>query len=302
MPKNNSWDTEWLIFSRRARRGALVFLVIFICVSIAPDLYLNYIYNPDIRIETSLKKEGQEPKKSYRIPEEKFDPNTYSLEEWMAIGLSEKQAQSILNYLSKGGKLKYKEDVQKLYVVNSKLYKMLLPKIALPSRPQYDKNQSVEESKISSKDSSRTIAEDKKAVEKVVIGQLEINTASKEELMQIKGIGDYYAREILKRRKQFGGYVSLDELSGLYKMTPEKLEDLSEYLTVDPNKIKRINVNNASKTKLMGHALISLDMANSIVFIRENFGEFKSLDGLLQSPYIDQNKLKELSPYLTVDK
>jgi DNA uptake protein ComE-like DNA-binding protein len=51
----------------------------------------------------------------------------------------------------------------------------------------------------------------------------------------------------------------------------------------------------------MGHALISVDLANSIVFIRENFGEFKSLDGLLQSPYVDQNKLKELSPYLTVD-
>jgi DNA uptake protein ComE-like DNA-binding protein len=301
VPKKKSWDTDWLIFSRRARRGALVFLVIFIFVSIAPDLYLNYIYDPDIRIETSVKKKNQNQKKSYTIPEEKFDPNTYTLEEWMAIGLSEKQAQSIRNYFKKGGELKYREDLEKLYVVDNELYKGLLPKIALPSRPKYDENNSTKKSRSTWKDSSKTNFGKNRAIEEVFKGTMEINTASKEELMQIKGIGDYYAREIIKRRERYGGFVSLNELSEFYKMTPEKLKGLSKHLTVDPNEIKKINVNTASKTKLMGHALISVDLANSIVFIRENFGEFKSLDGLLQSPYVDQNKLKELSPYLTVD-
>jgi competence ComEA-like helix-hairpin-helix protein len=301
VPKKNSWDTDWLIFSRRARRGALVFLVIFICVSIAPDLYLNYFYDSDIQIETSVKKKKQEQKKSFVIPEEMFDPNKYTLEDWMAIGLSEKQCQSILKYLSKGGKLKYKEDVQKLYVIDSALYKDLLPKIALPSRPKYAGNDSSKKSNSTWKDSSKTSMNNNRANEEIFEGTLEINTASKEELMRIKGIGDYYASEIIKRREQYGGFISVNELSGLYKMTPENLEYLSEQLTVDPNKIKKINVNTASKTKLMAHPLITLDLAKSIVFIRENFGEFKSLDGLLQSPYIDQYKLKELAPYLTVE-
>lgn len=293
-----SWDTEWLNFSKRARRGALVFLFLFVVIAIAPSLYRNYIKDANPSIPVSISKNvntevdsEKEMGARYSVPNEKFDPNNYTLEEWKAIGLSEKQSQSILNYLDKGGSLTYKEDLQKLYVVDDELYELLAPQVMLPSvknrKPKKVENDVVD-------------IEEPDELEKQASVPVDINVASKKELMNIKGIGSFYADEIIDRRETFGGIYSLDQLSDLYKMTPEKLDSLAEYLLIDPNNIRKMNVNLANKKELMGHPLINADIANSIVFIRDRYGNYDALDGLLQSPYIDGDKLEELKPYLEV--
>lgn len=293
-----SWDTEWLNFSKRARRGALVFLFLFIMIAIAPSLYRNYIKDANPTIPVSITENMNtgtdvEEKRGarYSVPTEKFDPNDYALEEWMAIGLSEKQSQSILSYLEKGGTIIYKEDLQKLYVVDDELYQLLAPQVTLPSvknqKPEHVEKEVVE-------------TEEPDELEKQSSEPVEINRASKKELMNIKGIGSFYADEIIDRREAYGGIHSLDQLSDLYKMTPGKLDSLAEFLLIDPNNIKKMNVNLASKKVLMSHPLINADIANSIVFIRDRYGNYDALDGLLQSPYIDSEKLEELKPYLKV--
>ena len=292
------WDTDWLIFSRRARRGALVFLFLFIIISIAPSLYMNYIHDPklDIKVTRSgVKTNGSEKKSKlpkFRAPEKMFNPNLYSLEDWMMIGLSEKQSQSILNYLSKGGEIKFKEDLQKLYVIDEELYELLESKIDLPVRSSINQ---VDDALIA-QNSSKEVDGKKEEFS----GQVKINSASKNELMQINGIGDYYAEQIIKLREKYGGLHSLEQLKGLYKMTDGKLDTLSEFLILDKENINQLNVNTTSKEELLNHPLINTDIANSIVFIRQRYGKYKSLDGLLQSPYIDSEKLEELSPYLSV--
>lgn len=293
-----SWDTEWLNFSKRARRGALVFLFLFVVIAIAPSLYRNYIKDANPSIPISISKDvntevdnEKEVEARYSVPNEKFDPNNYTLEEWKAIGLSEKQSQSILNYLDKGGSLTYKEDLQKLYVVDDELYELLAPQVMLPSVKNRNPKK-VEKDVVD--------IEEPDELEKQASVPVDINVASKKELMNIKGIGSFYADEIIDRRETFGGIYSLDQLSDLYKMTPEKLDSLAEYLLIDPNNIRKMNVNLASKKELMGHPLINADIANSIVFIRDRYGNYDALDGLLQSPYIDGDKLEELKPYLEV--
>lgn len=292
------WDTDWLIFSRRARRGALVFLFLFIIISVVPSLYKNYIYDPKLDVEVSsgeVKKKGTEEKKrppKFQAPENMFDPNLYSLEEWMMIGLSEKQSQSILNYFSKGGKIKYKEDLQKLYVIDQDLYELLESKIDLPNKSS---DRQVKEPLISDFDTSSIVHKKDEFT-----GAVKINSASKNELMMVNGIGKYYAEQIIELRKKYGGLHSIRQLKGLYMMTDGKLDSLSNFLIVDKENINKMDVNVASKEELMKHPLINLDIANSIVFIRQRYGKYNSLDGLLLSPYIDSEKLEELSPYLSV--
>lgn len=298
----NNWDGEWLNFSRRARRGAFVFLFLFVIISMVPSLYWNYIYESDMDPKIMALNEklleqkivDKESAKSF-VPPGLFNPNDYSQEEWMAIGLSEKQAQTILNYLKKGGQLRVKEDVKKLYVIDDNMYDQLSPYIDLPSRDQRPKvasNYTPDSSQFATEENNIIISEDY---------TVNINMASKQELMKVKGVGDYYADQIIKRREAYGGIHALDQLMDLYKMTPDKLDSLRESLLINLDDIDRINVNSASKSKLMNHPLINADQANSIVFIRERFGKYKSLDGLLQSPYINQEKLKEIKPYLKVE-
>lgn len=301
---NKNWDTDWLNFSKRARRGALVFLFLFVVIAIAPSLYWNYLHDSDIDpeiIKLSGSLDHQEYKKNnskgFSIPTTPFDPNEYKKEDWVNIGLSEKQAQSILNYLGKGGELRYKQDVKKLYVISDELYHKLEPVLSLPDKlvVRRDDGEKIVEDTSEPNQSETNFIEDHQ-----ITLTVEINSATAEELVQVKGIGDFYAEKIIEIRKSYGGIHSLDQLSGLYKMTPDKLDSLSKYITIDQDRIVKMNINRATKSKLASHPLLNADEANSIVFIRERFGEYESLDGLLQSPYIDQEKLKEIKPYLRV--
>lgn len=259
---------------------------------------MNYIYDPEldfkVNIITEEIEDAPEQKKltDYQAPDKMFDPNTYKVEDWVKIGLSEKQSQSILNYLEKGGEIKYKQDLLKLYVIDERLYNLLETKVALPERSSITR---IEEPNREIKD---TISS--KEREEVFTGVVQINSASKDELMKVQGIGKYYAEQIIDLRERYGGLYSLQQLKGLYMMTDGKLDTLSEFLVIDKENVNQINVNSASKEELLNHPLVNLDIANSIVFIRERYGVYNSLDDLLQSPYIDSEKLEEISPYLKV--
>ena len=66
-----------------------------------------------------------------------FNPNTITLDSLQMLGFTPRQAQSVLNYRSKGGKFRVKKDFAKLYVVDSARYSsleryMLLPDSIMP--------------------------------------------------------------------------------------------------------------------------------------------------------------------------
>lgn len=302
-----NWDNEWLYFSRRARRGAFVLLFIFILVAVTPRLYYAFISPPEkfhllkvpIKIpeeidgtqmtdKTEATKGILQKKERYTVPTESFDPNTYPKEAWMAIGLSEKQANTILNYLQKGGKLRVKEDLSKLFVINEELYELLLPKIALPSA-----NEQSDE-----RGSELAEATVETAEEFILIS---INTATEEELQQINGIGPFFASQIIKRRDEYGGLLNIKQLQGIYKLDDERLAALEPHLHFDSKEIRKLNLNSASYDELRKHPLIDYEMARSIVQYREEKGEFTSVDELLYSQFIDMEMLKRLIPYVKVE-
>ena len=61
-----------------------------------------------------------------------FNPNKFSLEIGEMIGLSERQSESILKYINKGGQFKIKEDFKKMYVISTEKYDELKEYIQLP--------------------------------------------------------------------------------------------------------------------------------------------------------------------------
>ena len=72
-----------------------------------------------------------------------FDPNKIGVEDWLRLGFTEKQAQSIELYKQKGGKFYRPQDLMRLYVMDEEHYYKLKPFVkidvsALPKR-NYDK-------------------------------------------------------------------------------------------------------------------------------------------------------------------
>ena len=309
------WDNEWIHFSKRTRRGIFVLLILFVIISVSPRLYYNYIASVpkfDVQITplsdegNDLKNENSTEKSNYFQPLESFDPNEYSIEDWMAVGLSEKQAKSILNYLNTGARFRIKADLKKIYVVDSVLYELLEPKIALPDAfsasndNHHDGNKepnSIERDALYQQNKSQSKEQSKSER----LDPIMINVASKKELQKIPGIGPFFAEEIIDMRNRYGGILDANQLLEIYKMDNEKLKNITPYLIFDLENVKRININTATEQELVKHPFISGDMAHSIVYFRKNYKKYKSLDELLLSPYVDSKMLKKLSPYLKVE-
>ena len=70
-----------------------------------------YIIIPDKRETKKIDKEEKEPVELFT-----FNPNTLETEGWRKLGLSERQAKTIMNYRSKGGRFYKKEDLKKIYI------------------------------------------------------------------------------------------------------------------------------------------------------------------------------------------
>ena len=61
---------------------------------------------------------------------------------------------------------------------------------------------------------------------------LNLNTATKEQLMTLSGIGDTLAQRIVDYRAQNGPFQSVDELDNVKGIGPKTIEKIRPYLTV----------------------------------------------------------------------
>ena len=66
-----------------------------------------------------------------------FDPNTATQEELQQLGFRDRTAKSIVNYRSKGGQFRKKEDLKKIYTLAEEDYLRLEPYIRIASKNNY---------------------------------------------------------------------------------------------------------------------------------------------------------------------
>lgn len=63
--------------------------------------------------------------------------------------------------------------------------------------------------------------------------KVNINTATDQELMLLKGVGPVTAARIIEYRDKNGPFTAADELKNIAGMGPKKLEAIKEYITVE---------------------------------------------------------------------
>ena len=302
------WDTDWLIFSRKTRRGAFSLLFIFFIVAISPRIYqLIFTSNEETVLTYQPIKEAspdnskaslsnpsnqKEQKNIRQFPKDKSDPNTFTKSEWEAIGLSEKQAETVLNFKKSIGGFKSFKDLEKVYVFDDQIISALKQNIA------FDKKSNNTAAVI--KDSVTNENQDFKDLNEDGKTTFEINTATKEDLLTIKGIGPFFAEKIIEQRQAIGGFVELKQLLSIYNFDEDKLSEIKPYLTVDKNNVSKLDLNLVTVNQLKKHPEINWDTAKSIVDLRSELGAFTSLDQLLLSVYIDSKKYRQIVPYFKI--
>lgn len=281
--------------SRQNRVGVFYLLVLSLIIIYTPRVLLFFLPKEEIIVDEKkvqflqkknytpvYKKKKSKKKKKYAIPTSKFNPNTYSISDWQKLGLSKKQAISIVNFSKRG--LYSNEDLKKIYVLPNKLYELIKDSTIYPS---------IVKQKPTTKIYENEIIETKPIL-------LELNTASKEELLNINGIGPYFAKKIIEYKNNLGGYLFKEQLLEFWKMDAEKFLRIESSIFVDSTKIKKISLNHISVDSLKKHPYLNWNQSNSIIKIRNQKGSYKNIHEIKESVLITNECFEKIKAYLSL--
>lgn len=214
-----------------------------------------------------------------------FNPNTVTYDQLMDMGFSSQLANRLISYRKKGGTFQGKEDLLKLYGMDSGLYQKLLPYIAIRPRT------------ITGKPTDN--AEGPTIKTKTVF---DINQADTAQLETVYGIGKILSQRIIKYREALGGFISQTQLFEVYGLDSAVVNRLVEraYVAADFSP-RKININQASEDQLVAHPYISKPMARAIVTYRFQHGRYQSVEKLTNVLLISGHDFSKIKPYLAIE-
>ncbi|WP_443944027.1 ComEA family DNA-binding protein [Pedobacter sp. AW1-32] len=290
-----TWLNKSFGFSRSQYNGLIVLILIVLLVKCIPYLY-RYLQSPpinDINLRANLQElEFLEKSKALHsaVPKNTakkkklfyFNPNTLDQTGWVALGLSEKQAGAVLNYVRKGGKFRQPADLQKMYTISPGLYKELYPYVNIPEETAYD-----------SKAKPMNPAFEKKAPV-----YIEINGADSAALDRISGIGGTFANRILRYRQRLGGFYAKTQLMEVYGLDSVKFAQIKDQFYVDATKMKAIKINVAEFEDLKAFPYLSYKQMNAIIQYRKQHGVYRDKSDLAKVILLNPSIIEKISPYL----
>lgn len=271
---------DYFSFSRGEKNGVVVlfFIILLLIFGIQFADYFNLTKTTDFsEFENAINQFEKQRDSNLKVNKEtsnielfNFNPNIISDEEWIKLGFENWQIKIINKYKSKGGKWKVKNDVSKIYGLDSSNYEILKPYILLPEKIE---NNSV----ITSKKDNKT---------EILYFEFNPNTITKLEWKKL-GFSDWQIKTIFNYKAKGGSWKTkadvkkiygLDE-SNYYKLKPfillpDKFDE-SKATKKEKDFTEKININKADAkelTKLKG--INSEKYANIIIKYRNSLGGF----------------------------
>lgn len=263
----------------------------------------------------------------------RFNPNTITMDSLQMLGFTEKQAGTILNYRSKGGKFRRKEDFARMYVVDSATYSSLEEYIFIPDNyPSKERlspvrkkgvpvGRSVSEGNKSPKEGvpvsgtpyvGSSTGKNESGKESIYGSRADVdiyvcnlNTADSSALVELYGIGGYYANKILEYRERLGGsFVHKRQLLEIDGFSQQRYERIEDNVVVKDADVKGFSLLGAERKALERHPYIGPYAARGILtYIRlkgkEAFAdELQLLEELVKEHIISENNALRLREYL----
>ncbi len=205
-----------------------------------------------------------------------FNPNTISKDSLVLIGFKPKTAAILIKFRKSTGGFKSKEELKKVYGVSEKLYKKIEPFILIQK----------EEPKSSSEGR---------------VEQININLATKEELIKAKGIGETFSERIIEYRNKLGGFSEINQLEEVYGIDKDWIQKYGAQFVVKSSEISKININTIEFKALLKHPYFSYSEVKRIINYRDMHGKFKTLGQIRDNNLINPKQYRKIVSYLSLD-
>jgi DNA uptake protein ComE-like DNA-binding protein len=281
-------------FSREQRTGiVLLFGIIIILQLVCFFVDFNAIEKEypnkqkwlSLQSEVDVQKLQNQNSKSKIYP---FNPNFISDYKGYKLGMSVQEIDRLLNF-RKGNKfVNSAKEFQDVTKVSDSLLNVIAPFFKFPdwlnNKKEFKEYKYVQNSGFTKK-------------EKIVL--IDINQATKEDLIKINGIGEVISLRILTQKEKLGGFVSMEQLKDVWGLSPEVILNLNTHFKIAklPN-LNKIDVNNASIKELSQFFYFKYDLARQIVKYRSMNGDFKNIEDLIKINGFPVEKANFIALYL----
>ena len=202
-----------------------------------------------------------------------FNPNTISEEEWLQMGLTDRQVRNIMNYKAKGGKFYSKNDLAKLYTISEEDFAQLKPYIVLPEVSRKDYTKSKTETKEYQKVKKEKLPPSSLSV-------VDLNKVDSATLVELPQIGTYTAARIIAYRESLGGFLEKEQLLEVKGMNQAHYDAVQAYINIGEVSVRKIDVNRADFKALVSHPYLNYDQVKRIFNQREKRGMIKDWEQL----------------------
>ena len=276
-------------YSKSQRSG--IFLLVLLCVICQFAFF--YLDPSSENVENSEKQKwiGLQAKvdslkveKQNYIPKiYPFNPNYITDYKGSKLGMSIEEIDRLLNFRKTNQYVNSALEFQKVTQVSDSLLNAISPYFKFPDWVNKSK--------------AKSYKPFEKKIEKLV--PLDINLATKEDLIKIYGIGPALSDRILKQKELFGGFVSMKQMDDVWGLSPEVIENLNKHFKIASSpKIKKIDINNSSIKELLLFPYFKYALAKAIVTYRSMNGDFKNFEDLTRINGFPIEKLDIIILYL----
>ena len=279
---------KWFSFNKGERIAIITILALILLLVLAclfrpsrKSLSDESLHNLDsllalrqAAIETQRQQQAEKAQKVAELHPFPFNPNTISEEEWLQMGLTDRQVRNIMNYKAKGGKFYSKNDLGKLYTISEEEYAQLEPFIVLPEVSRGSGG------KASSQKQDNPAYEEKTKTEKKVIPVVDLNRVDSTTLVELPQIGPYTASRIVEFREKLGGFVDKEQLRDVKGMDEARFAAIQPYINLGAVEVRKVDVNRADFKTLVHHPYLSYEQVKRIFNQREKRGMIKNWEQL----------------------
>lgn len=284
-------------FSKGQHSGLLILLVIIIGLQIL----IFYLKNNSINQDVTLSKEElawlqtqneiDSLKNNQNIEHAKiypFNPNFISDYKGYKYGMTINQIDKLHQFRAQNKYVNSAAEFQKLTGVSNEWLKKYAPYFKFPDwitqKKEYKKFKDF-------RSNSKTF--EKKLVIK------DLNLATQEDLEAVYMIGEKMAQRILQEKDKFGSFVSMEQLSFIWGISSDALEDLNKKFVIQSkNGLKKVKINDCTIKDLTQFPYFNYAIAKNIVTYRSMNGDFKNFDDLTKIKQFPVEKLKIIALYL----
>ena len=272
METNDSIVKSFLSYSKSQRIGIVLFFLVIISVQ-AIYFFCDFTTKETIDREQAKWLAFQNTIDSIKLDNKNYKPTIYPFNpnfitdfKGYKLGMSVQEIDRLLAYRKQNKFVNSAAEFQAVTKVSDSLLNIISPYFKFPD---WVKNKKSNFQTFAKKDFSKP--------QKITV--LDINQATKEDLMKVYGIGDKISNRILEQKEKYGAFVSMEQMDDIWGLSPEVIEKLkSSFAVKSTANIRKININNASVKELSQFPFFRYQLAKDIVIYRTMNGDIKIED------------------------